>query len=104
MPDPTWHRLCSIDDIPAEGGFYATVGNRAFAVLRDEAGEVRVIDDACPHAGASLSAGFVEDGCVLCGWHHWAFDLKTGACPDNPSIKVRCYPAKVEDGDVLAKV
>ena len=46
------------------------------------------IDDACPHMGASLGSGFVEEGIVTCPWHYWRFRLTDGAWADNPRIKI----------------
>lgn len=101
-----WHRLCEVAEIPApeDGGFYVTVGRRSLAVFRLEGGAVRVIDDACPHAGASLAGGFVEAGCVVCRYHAWAFDLESGRCPDNAGIGVNVYESRVKDGVVWARV
>ena len=52
--------------------------NRAICLSRVN-GRYGAIDDACPHRGASLGAGFVESGRVLCPLHAWEFDPFTGA-------------------------
>ncbi len=97
--------LCAVDAIPASGGHYVVVEGKPLAVVRDRDGAVHVIDDTCPHAGASLSAGRVDaDGCVICPWHDWAFDIEDGRCPDNPSIGVRVYPSRIEAGRVVAQL
>jgi nitrite reductase/ring-hydroxylating ferredoxin subunit len=36
------------------------------------------IEDACNHAGASLSEGEREGGCVACPMHGYRFELATG--------------------------
>ena len=36
---------------------------------RDDAGDVHVVEDRCPHRGAPLSAGFVRDGRLTCLYH-----------------------------------
>ncbi len=36
------------------------------------------IEDACNHAGASLSEGQAEDGRVSCPMHGYVFELRTG--------------------------
>lgn len=64
----------------------------------------RVMDDACPHAGGSLSAGVIDDGCVICPWHGWAFNADSGACPDNEAYRVRVYAVRVHNGRVLARL
>jgi nitrite reductase (NADH) small subunit/3-phenylpropionate/trans-cinnamate dioxygenase ferredoxin subunit len=63
-------------------------------------GSYFAIDDRCPHAGASLSAGCVEDGVVTCPWHYWRFRLSDGTWADNPRIKTGSYPLAVEAGVV----
>jgi nitrite reductase (NADH) small subunit/3-phenylpropionate/trans-cinnamate dioxygenase ferredoxin subunit len=58
------------------------------------------IDDTCPHMGASLAGGFVEDGIVTCPWHYWRFRLADGAWADNPRIKIGSYPVRVVGDEV----
>jgi nitrite reductase (NADH) small subunit len=104
-----WTDLCGVADLPAEGGHYVEAGTRALAVIRMPAngagaGIIRVVDDHCPHAGGSLSAGAVVDGCVICPWHAWPFDLHTGVCPDAEAYRVKVYESKVEAGRVLVRL
>jgi nitrite reductase/ring-hydroxylating ferredoxin subunit len=100
-PDGHWIRLCRLAEVPSAGGLYVERDGRAYAVFRDGDG-VRVIDDRCPHAGGTLSAGRVDrDGCVVCPWHGWPFALDSGQCPDNPAIAVRTWLAQIDHGDVL---
>ena len=56
-----------------------------------------VIDDACPHAGASLAHGFLEGDVVRCRIHHWRFCVRNGTFLDEskPSCNVRSYPIRV---------
>jgi nitrite reductase (NADH) small subunit len=63
-------------------------------------GKYYAIDDMCPHAGASLSGGTVEDGIVTCPWHAWRFRLTDGAWADNPRVKTGCYQVHVVGEDV----
>ena len=73
----------------AEGlGATFTVGDRLVAVFLS-GGKYHAIDDLCPHMGASLASGYVEDGGVTCPWHAWRFCVKTGIWLDNPSAKTR---------------
>lgn len=82
--------------------------DHVLGVFRLESGELRVIDDTCPHAGGSLSSGRVLEvegaQCVICPWHAWPFDLESGQCPDNPSVRVRTYPTREADGRVQARL
>ena len=43
----------------------------------------------------------IEGGKVVCPWHAWAWDPKTGEAVQDPKVKVAVYPVKIENGDVL---
>ena len=101
-PGDRWIDLCGVDEIPDSGGGFATLENRGLAVFR-VADRVHVVDNRCPHAGGSLSGGFVDNGCVICPWHGWPFDITTGQCPDNGQWNIRVYTAKVVNDRVHIK-
>jgi nitrite reductase (NADH) small subunit len=84
----------------ADGEAKTVVGpGKSISVFRD--GDAYfAIDDMCPHMGASLAGGFVEDGIVTCPWHYWRFRLKDGAWADNPRIKIGSYPVHVVDDEI----
>lgn len=62
--------------------------------------QIYVIDDACPHRGGPLGAGYVEGHEVFCPLHGWAFDVRTGKCTSQSCKPVRTYPTKIENGQV----
>lgn len=61
------------------------------------------IDDLCPHMGASLAEGHVDDETVTCPWHAWRFCVKDGTWEDNPRVKVERFEVKVEGDDVMVR-
>ena len=63
-------------------------------------GRYFALADTCPHMGASLSDGYVENHIVTCPWHAWRFRLTDGAWADNPRIKIGCYPVRVVGDDM----
>ena len=97
------HRVASTDDIPEEGAIVVDVGERRVALFRHR-GEVFALDETCPHRGGPLHDGAIDRGVVLCPWHQWQFDLKTGCSPVNPLSRVRVYPVRLEGTDVLLEV
>ena len=52
---------------------------------RDAAGVVHAWPDQCPHRGAKLSLGRVEQGCLECPYHGWRFDAG-GQCVQVPAL------------------
>jgi nitrite reductase (NADH) small subunit len=67
-------------------------------------GTYSAMDNICLHRGGPLGQGMIEGGKVVCPWHGWAWDPKTGEAVQNPSMKVAVYPLKIESGDVLVEV
>jgi nitrite reductase (NADH) small subunit len=93
------HTVCRVGELPEGEARAVAVGNKLIAVFLDQ-GQYYAIDDMCPHMGASLSGGHLEQGIVTCPWHAWRFRLKDGAWADNPRIKIGSYPVHVE-GDLI---
>ena len=52
--------------------------------FRTTSGAVGLIQNACPHRGASMFFGRNEEEGLRCVYHGWKFDV-TGACVDMPS-------------------
>jgi nitrite reductase/ring-hydroxylating ferredoxin subunit len=75
--------------------------------FRDTEGEVGLIDEHCPHRGASLFYGRNEECGLRCIYHGWKFD-RTGQCVDMPverrsfaeQIKTTAYPTHESGGIV----
>ena len=55
-------------------------------------------------AAARLVRGSIEGGKVVCPWHGWDWDPKTGEAAHNPNAKVAVYPLKIENGEVLIEI
>jgi nitrite reductase (NADH) small subunit/3-phenylpropionate/trans-cinnamate dioxygenase ferredoxin subunit len=98
-----FHTVCREVDLIEGEGRTVRVDNKLIAVFREN-GRLFAIDDVCPHMGASLSGGYVEQGIVTCPWHAWRFRLADGAWADNPRIKIGCYPVRVVGDEVQVQV
>src|SRR5713226_5621006 len=98
-----FHTVCRVDDVTDGEGKTVVLGNKLIAVFRVE-GQYYAIDDVCPHMGASLSGGYLEEGIVTCPWHAWRFRLADGAWADNPRIKIGCYPVRVVGDEIQVQV
>ena len=66
-------------------------------------GEINAMDNVCLHRGGPLGQGVIEGGKVICPWHGWAYDPKTGEVGP-PGAKLAVYAVKIEGGDVLIEM
>jgi phthalate 4,5-dioxygenase oxygenase subunit len=79
--------------------------------FRDTNGTVGLIDQACPHRGASLFFGRNEECGIRCVYHGWKFSAD-GTCVDMPNepaesdfrtkVRARAYPTQERNGIVWA--
>ncbi|MFQ3650597.1 MAG: Rieske (2Fe-2S) protein [Gemmataceae bacterium] len=91
--------LCHLADLRDHEGKTVSVDGKLIAVFRC-GDHVQAIDDMCPHMGASLAGGHVQDGIVTCPWHAWRFRLEDGSWADNPRIRIGHYPVRVVGDEV----
>lgn len=97
-------RICGVSELPAAGQVREfTVGGQSFCVANVD-GAVCVLDGICPHEGGPLGEGELENGRVVCPWHSYAFDVRTGENDEDPELKARVFSARVEDGALVAEV
>lgn len=94
-----WVRAAAVADIPPGSGKAVSVAGRWFALFHDPDGGFYATDDCCPHQGASLGEGTYHEGRVICPWHGWVFDVRSGACLLVPVVSLPCYATRpVGDG------
>ncbi len=91
-----FENLCPLNQLPAPGELREIAVAGKVICLANDAGRYAAIDNACPHRGGPLAEGTLEQGSVLCPWHAWAFDLKTGEADHDRSSKVAVYAVRVE--------
>lgn len=90
-----WTSLCELDELTENEGKFVEIDGFKLAVFLKR-GHPYVLDDTCPHAGASLSGGHVDDtGCAVCPWHAWAFHLDNGQLRDTPGVTIDTYKVRV---------
>ena len=85
-----------------EGATFEVGGKLVAVFFVDDA--YHAIDDLCPHMGASLGAGSVCDGEVLCPWHAWRFRVSDGTWCDNPRVKIGSYDVRVVGDEIQVLV
>ena len=85
------------DEIKEGAAKLVRVNNEEIAVFKHE-GKLCAIQNTCPHQGGQLSAGWIEDGAVVCPLHGYKFALTTGACVTDSKLNAKIFKL-VADGD-----
>jgi nitrite reductase/ring-hydroxylating ferredoxin subunit len=96
--------LCKTDDV-RDGAIFCKrmsgIGEIAVARLSDGSGYV-AFEPRCPHALGPLAEGKRKGDVIVCPWHFFPFDLKTGKLPGTTSIlELRRYPVTVKDNEIF---
>jgi nitrite reductase (NADH) small subunit/3-phenylpropionate/trans-cinnamate dioxygenase ferredoxin subunit len=91
--------VAKVGDIPEGEGRAYEYDEQMVAVFNDK-GEYRAIDDMCPHMGASLASGHLEDGVVACPWHSWRFDTRDGAWCENRRLTIDVFQVRVVGDEI----
>lgn len=99
-----WHPVAVASELTdKEPTKFVRVLGEDLVLFRNKKGDVGLVADRCPHRGASLSYGRVEERGIACAYHGWLFDTK-GDCLETPaepaesqfhlSVKVKSYPVQ----------
>jgi nitrite reductase/ring-hydroxylating ferredoxin subunit len=96
--------ICKTDEV-RDGAIFCKrvggIGEIAVAQLND-GGAYVAFEPRCPHALGPLAEGKRNGDIIVCPWHFFRFDLKTGKPPGTTSIlELRRYPVTVTDGQIL---
>jgi len=80
-------------------------------LFRDQEGNYGLTGRHCPHRGADLTFGRLEDGGLRCPFHGWLYDVN-GACLQQPAepagsnfhtkVHLKSYPCREINGVVFA--
>lgn len=92
-------RVASLADIKPGQGIVAEANGKTLAVFNVD-GAIHAINNTCCHRDGPLGEGELEGTIVTCPWHGWRYNVTTGACMNNPSVKVEAYQVKIEGDHV----
>lgn len=108
IPALTVHEI----DNPERAPVRVELLGRSFVAFRDGRGQVGFLDEHCPHRGASLALGRLDDCGITCIYHGWKM-AHDGEILDTPNIlgddvkkrmRARAYPTRVAGGVVWAYI
>ncbi|MCX7886099.1 MAG: non-heme iron oxygenase ferredoxin subunit [Verrucomicrobiae bacterium] len=98
-----WIVAATTDELKPGEAKILTAGAREIALFNVD-GKFYALDNACPHRGGPLGKGRLEDHEIVCPWHGWRFDVRSGVSPLFPTVSVDRFEVKVEGNEVKVKV
>jgi nitrite reductase (NADH) small subunit len=104
-----WLDVCALDDIIPNTGVCALAGKRQIAVFRVGADQLYALSNFDPFGKAFvLSRGIVGDKGgvpkVTSPLFKQGFDLRSGACLDDPAVRVPSYPVRLRQGRIQLRI
>ena len=101
---PEYVKLAAESELPPAGeAREVSCGNMPICVANVN-GVITAMDNICLHRGGPLGQGTIEGNKIVCPWHGWQWDPKTGEATHNPNAKVAVYPVKIENGSVMIEI
>lgn len=103
-----WVDVCALDDLSEGTGTCARLGAQQVAVFRLPGGEVRAVQNTCPHKGTPvLHQGIVGDKAgepkITCPLHKRAYSLEDGRNLTDEGGRLQTFPVRVVDGRIQVK-
>lgn len=103
--DVQWVDVCADEQLPVERGVAALVDGVQLALFRTFDGQVFAVGNRDPFSGANVMArGIVGSRgsvpTVTSPLYKQVFDLSTGACLDDPSVRLAVFDVRIRDGRV----
>jgi nitrite reductase/ring-hydroxylating ferredoxin subunit len=87
-----WQPIALARELPDGGDPLAIeIFSEELVLFRDEAGKLGLLDRHCPHRGADLSYGRIENGGLRCLYHGWLFNTE-GECLEQPAEPLGTKP------------
>ena len=91
-------------ELPARGRVREFMASGRMLCVANVDDNIYATDNACLHWGGPLGQGRIEDGKIICPWHRWRFDPKTGEGPARCSGRLALHKVRIEGEDVFVEL
>lgn len=96
-------KVGSVAALPPGSVMQVELGEDTVAVCNAD-GEIHALDGVCPHAGGPLGQGALHGTTLVCPWHAWEYDCRTGVCVFSDEVKLDKFAVRIEGDDILVEV
>lgn len=92
------------DDL-VEGGLEVAAVNRTLVlVVWPVGGTPRAFQGFCPHKREPLADARFDGAGLVCPYHDWLFDARSGKCLEGRHCRLAEYPLRIDGDSVLVDV
>jgi nitrite reductase/ring-hydroxylating ferredoxin subunit len=92
-------KVASLSILPAGQVMEVNESGEPYAVCNVQ-GELYALNGVCPHQGGPLGEGALHDTMLVCPWHAWEFDCRTGQNDFDPDVTIEKIPVSVDRGEI----
>jgi nitrite reductase (NADH) small subunit len=96
-----FEKVATLAELPANSVIEVMVRGEPYAIC-NAAGSITALWGICPHAGGPLGQGQISDGRIVCPYHCWEFDCRTGENDFDPATRVPTYAVRLEGEEIFA--
>ncbi|WP_428331318.1 Rieske (2Fe-2S) protein [Mucilaginibacter sp.] len=91
-----WYKIPGIQNTDQPFIKKVKAGNKTVCLIGYE-GSFYALSAVCPHAGADLSNGWCNNQKLICPFHRYSYDLRTGKGSGGQNDYISSFPVKVKD-------
>lgn len=116
MEGDGWMAVARLEELPSGSVRGVDVAGRRIVLVQLD-GQVYALDARCPHQGGPLDQGEIYLGALVCPWHNFRYDPRTGenifpanVYPDDmPQLRdqlrpATCIPVRIRDGRIFVRL
>ena len=99
----TFTRVASLSELwDGERRCFTLEGRRVFLIKLE--GRVYAYENRCAHRELPIATGRLDGYVLTCPAHEWQYDMRSGHGVNPDGTRLRAFPIKIENDDVLVDV
>ncbi|MEM7345317.1 MAG: thiamine pyrophosphate-binding protein [Chloroflexota bacterium] len=99
-----WYKVADVGELPEGQVDTVSAGHHAVCLIHTSEHGYTALDNRCPHQGGPLGEGQWDGQWLLCPWHGYEYDPKTGHPPEGYGDYATALPLEVRDDGVYVEI
>ncbi|MDQ0221304.1 nitrite reductase (NADH) small subunit [Peribacillus cavernae] len=93
-------KVATMTELPKNLGKTVLIGSQEIALFHLDSGEIRAIENRCPHKGGVLAQGMVSGDYIFRPMHDWKISVLDGKVQAPDTGCVRTFKVEIENNEV----